>query len=251
MGASPIALPLGHLYALQLAVSYVNLAIPASAARVAVNVRFFQSHGLPPGSALAVGALDGFAGFLVQVGLLIGLLTLTSASLDLDLDVDVAGKGRILLLILAGVGLVALVVACIPRLRRRVVDFVTTLVTEGLAAVRGLRSPRRVGLLLGGNLATEILFASALGAMTRAFGYPVGLDDLLLINLTVSLLSGLIPVPGGIGVTEAGLTYGLVSVGMPEETALAAVLLNRLASFYLPPIWGFFAFRWLERNHHL
>jgi glycosyltransferase 2 family protein len=33
--------------------------------------------------------------------------------------------------------------------------------------------------------------------------------------------------------------------------AFAAVLLYRLATFYLPPIWGFFALRWLERNKHL
>ena len=38
---------------------------------------------------------------------------------------------------------------------------------------------------------------------------------------------------------------------MPEEAALAAVLLYRLASFYLPPIWGFVAPRWLQRNRYL
>ena len=72
-----------------------------------------------------------------------------------------------------------------------------------------------------------------------------------MINVSVALLSGLIPVPGGIGVTEGGLTYGLVQVGLPEEVALAAALMYRLASFYLPPIWGFFAMRWLERHDHL
>ncbi len=45
LGASPVPLPLGPVYALQLAVSYVNLAIPTSAARIAVNIRFFQRQG--------------------------------------------------------------------------------------------------------------------------------------------------------------------------------------------------------------
>ena len=57
--------------------------------------------------------------------------------------------------------------------------------------------------------------------------------------------------PGGIGVVEGGLTYGLVRAGMPEEAAFAAAIFYRLAVFYLPPVWGFFAFRWLERNQHL
>ncbi len=101
------------------------------------------------------------------------------------------------------------------------------------------------------NLLTEVLFALALGAFARALGFPIGLGQLLLINLAVALLSGLIPVPGGIGVTEAGLIFGLVSAGMPEEAAFSAVILYRLSAFYLPPIWGFMAFRWLERNNHL
>jgi uncharacterized membrane protein YbhN (UPF0104 family) len=61
----------------------------------------------------------------------------------------------------------------------------------------------------------------------------------------------LIPVPGGIGVTEGGLIFGLTAAGMPQEAAFAAVTFYRLATFYLPPIWGFFSLRWLERNRYL
>jgi len=67
----------------------------------------------------------------------------------------------------------------------------------------------------------------------------------------VSLLASFVPVPGGVGVSEFGLTLGLTSAGMPEEAALAAVLLYRISSFYLPPIWGFFAMRWLQRNRYI
>ncbi len=82
-------------------------------------------------------------------------------------------------------------------------------------------------------------------------GYSIGLTELIFINISVSLLAGVLPIPGGIGVVEGGLTFGLVRAGMPEETALAAVLMYRLSTFYLPPIWGFFALKWLEKNKHL
>jgi len=251
LGASPIPLPLGPVYALQLAASYVNLAIPSSAARIAVNVRFFQRHGLATGSALAVGALDGLSGFVVQAMLLVSLLVFTSASLDIDFNSAASGAGKLLATI-AGVALVAiLVIVIVPRLRRAVVSRVKSLIAEAMKALHGLRSPRRLGLLFGGNLASELLFATALGIFVRAFGYSIGLGDLVLINVSVSLLAGLLPVPGGIGVTEGGLIYGLVTAGMPETTAFAAVMFYRLASFYVPPIWGFFALRWLEKNKHL
>jgi hypothetical protein len=29
------------------------------------------------------------------------------------------------------------------------------------------------------------------------------------------------------------------------------VMLYRLATFYTPPIWGFFSLRWLEKNRYL
>jgi uncharacterized membrane protein YbhN (UPF0104 family) len=38
---------------------------------------------------------------------------------------------------------------------------------------------------------------------------------------------------------------------MTEEAALAAVLLYRIATYYLPPTWGFGAMLWLQRNRYL
>jgi uncharacterized membrane protein YbhN (UPF0104 family) len=58
-------------------------------------------------------------------------------------------------------------------------------------------------------------------------------------------------VPGNVGVSELGLTVGLTSAGMTAEAALAAVILYRIATYYLPPAWGFAALRWLRRNEYL
>jgi glycosyltransferase 2 family protein len=61
----------------------------------------------------------------------------------------------------------------------------------------------------------------------------------------------LLPVPGGIGVAEGGLMLGLTKAGVPAEPAFAVVLMYRTATFYLPPVWGFFSMRWLQRTGHL
>ncbi len=252
MGASPIPVPLGRLYLLQLAQSFIGLTVPGAAARVAMNVRFFQRHGLTSGSALAVGAIDSFFGFFVQLTLLGAILGLTSATLDLDLEGETsAGLARLLVVVTVIVaGLIAVILA-VPPLRTRLTVWVRRFWADAISALRGLASPRRLGLLFGGNLATELLFALSLGALTVAFGYPIGLGELIFIHVAVSLFSGLVPVPGGIGVFEAGMTFGLVRAGMPDDVAFATALLFRMVTFYIPPLWGVAAFRWLEKNKHL
>jgi uncharacterized protein (TIRG00374 family) len=251
LGAAPVPLPLGPVYALQLAISYVNLAVPTAASRIAVNVRFFQRQGVPPSTAVATGALDGVSGFIVQALLLGSLLLFTGLSLDVDLSGPAAAAVRIAWMLLAVLAVTALVVLVVPRLRRYVFDVVRTTIREAFGVLRGLRSPRRLAMLFGGNLASELLFALALGVIVQAFGYSLGLHELLFINLTVSLLAGMVPIPGGVGVTEGGLIFGLSSFGVPQEAAFAAVMLYRLSTFYAPPIWGFFSLRWLERKRYL
>ena len=84
-----------------------------------------------------------------------------------------------------------------------------------------------------------------------ALGYSLGLGELMVIGISVMLLAGLMPVPGGIGVTEGALVFGMVGAGLDDEVAFAAMVLFRMATFYVPPIWGFLTMRWLQRNDYL
>ena len=65
------------------------------------------------------------------------------------------------------------------------------------------------------------------------------------------MLSSLIPVPGGIGAAEAALSAGLIAMGVDESTAFAIAITQRLCTFYLPPIWGYFSLRWLSRKGYV
>lgn len=248
LGSVPVRLAFFPVYVMQLATSYLNLALPSSFARMAVNIRFFQRQGIPAAVSVTSGAIDSFASTVVQGALLATLLLFSGASLQLDFETPSGPPVRALLVVLA-LALAALgALALVRRVRRAVVDRVRRWWPDVRAALAGLRSPHRLALVVGGSLATEILFASALGVFANAFGVDVSLADLLVINISVSLLASFLPVPGGIGVAEFGLTVGLVAAGMPEEAALATALAYRVATFYLPPVWGFFAMRWMQRN---
>jgi uncharacterized membrane protein YbhN (UPF0104 family) len=247
LGSVPTRLAFRPVYVLQLATGYMNLALPSGLARMAVNIRFFQRQGIPPTTAVTAGAIDSLATTVVQALLLVLLLVFSSASLDLALDLPSGDSLRLAaavgVIVVASVALVLLA----PRLRNPIVERVRAWWPEVRAAAAGLRASDRLGLLLGGSLATELLFATALGLFANALGYDVSLAALLVMNMSISLLGALVPIPGNIGVAELGLTVGLVSAGMTEEAALAAVLLYRASTFYVPPLWGFVAMRRLQR----
>jgi len=248
MGSTTQPLPLGPTAALQFAISYVNLAVPSSAGRIAITTRFFQRFGVPPAAAISAGAIDSLSDFVVQVVLFVLVFFLSDIDLGLSLSTDqLSGLGTVALGIIIVVIVVAAIAILVPAVRQRV----TVVLDEAREAFQVLRSPARLALLFGGNLLAQLLFATTLGATVRAFGYDVPLSSLILINTAVSLFAGLLPVPGGVGVTEAGLSLGLTRAGVPSETAFAIALAYRFVIFYLPPIWGLRCYHWLTARRYL
>jgi uncharacterized membrane protein YbhN (UPF0104 family) len=153
------------------------------------------------------------------------------------------------------VGVIVLVVIVVTVLAVLLVQSVRTRAAaiwdQTRKTLRVVRSPARMLRLFGGNLMAEITFAMVLGLSLRAYGDSAPLISLIVVNVMVALLAGLMPVPGGIGVSEAALTAGLIAIGVPEATAFATALTSRLCTFYLPPIWGYVAMRWLRNNQYL
>ena len=248
--AAPRRIPLPRLATLQYAITFINLAVPSTAARVAVNIRFFQRSGLDRTSAITVGALDSFAGFVAQIGLILSILLFGLGSLDLNIDETFSWDAVAKLLILLGVALVLVIAAVIliPSLRRLVssaVDVVRTKVWPMLA------SPRRLIGVLAANVVVELLFSLCMYTVLRAFGQDVTYADVVLVNECVALFAGLMPVPGGMGVTEAALTAGFVAIGVDSASAVGAAIMYRVITFYLPPLVGYFALRSLRRASYL
>ncbi len=65
-------------------------------------------------------------------------------------------------------------------------------------------------------------------------GAELGTSEFLRVYFVVTLLSSFVPVPGGVGVVEAGLTAALVAAGVDSSTALAGVLVYRVATYVVP-----------------
>ncbi len=247
--AAPIPVPYGRLTLLEFAITFVNLAVPSTAARVAVNIRFFQRNGLDKTTAITVGGLDSVGGFVAQMILLFGIVGFGLGSLNLDIStssVDFTGKWLVILLVVLVVGIA--VVAFVPKFRDPVVSVVKTTWSK-IGPL--LSSPRRLISVVLANLLVQLLFSLTSYTILRAFGQDVGFADVVLVNVCVALFAGLMPVPGGVGVTEAALTAGYTAIGVDSASAMGAALCYRLITFYIPPLFGYFAMKSLRRQRML
>ena len=90
--------------------------------------------------------------------------------------------------------------------------------------------------------------AAVLVVSIRAAGGPVPWNDLLLVYGAGVAAQSLNITPGGLGVAEGTLSLALVATGLRASQALAAVLLYRLASFWLVAFAGWLVLFSLRRR---
>jgi pimeloyl-ACP methyl ester carboxylesterase len=89
--------------------------------------------------------------------------------------------------------------------------------------------------------------AAVLVVSIRAAGSPVPWNDLLLVYGSGVAAQSLNITPGGLGVAEGAMSLALVATGLGASQALAAVLLYRLASFWLVALTGWLVLVLLRR----
>ena len=249
--ACPRPLAFGPVALLEFTIGFINLVLPSSVARMALDIRFFQRQGVPPASAVSISLIDNLGTYTVQIVIILAALVFGFGNLDVDLRSASGRVGTLLLVLVILVAVVIVVVlmgVAVPRLRNAVLDRVRPHLTDVRDTVTALRSPTRVARLLLSNLGAEVFLASTLALVLVSLNDSLSLATVLVVNVSVTFFAALIPVPGGIGVTEGALVVGLTAAGLDQATAFAAAICYRLCTYYLPPIWGWFAFRRLEKT---
>jgi len=69
----------------------------------------------------------------------------------------------------------------------------------------------------------------------------------VLLGYQIGLMANIIPIPGGIGVVEGGVTGALVLYGLPATKTAAAVVIYHAISLWVPTIGGTIAFLRMRR----
>ena len=239
--------PFGPTIIFRYALDFVSLAVPSEAGAIAMNIRYMRKLGVPTAAAVAQGPLLTVVSKGVDIVLLLLSIRVVGESITLD-DVDAGPALRLALLVVVLFVVGVIVTFAVPGVRRRIVPQLKVAYTD---IRQSITDPQRLLRLVGGALAGRLLFAMTLSASVSAFGSSITFTEAVFVNSAVGLLVGLMPVPGGIGIGEAALAAGLTLVDVPESAAFAAALSHRMVANYLPPVYGFFAIRWLTERDYL
>ncbi len=238
----------GGLYAITLANDAIALSVPGEPAVSSVyRYRQYRRRG-------ASASASAWAIVTVLVAQAIGLsLVLIAAILIALLGgsshvgpgvtgvalVVVVGAGVVLARRDLVVGLLEASVRAARRLTGRPRGRLGERVDATLASMRAITLGRRaaaasIGLAMGLWLADAGCLLAALGAVGARVPWAG-----LLLAYGVSQVVAVLPIaPGGLGVVEGSLTVVLVAYGAARVPALSAVLVYRLANYWLPIALG-------------
>jgi uncharacterized membrane protein YbhN (UPF0104 family) len=245
-GFVPGRLRFGPLLLAQLAGSFVTLVTPAAVGGAALNVRYLQRRKVPAAVAGASVGLSQVVAFVLHILLLVTFAAITGT------QAHSLKPPTWVYYVVGGLVVIVLIVVAIPAGRRllgaRLAPVLSQVVPRLLAVVQ---QPRKLAEGIGGTLLLTLCYVLCLAACVRALGGSIPIASTAVVYLTGSALGAAVPTPGGIGAVEAALSAGLTAAGLPGATAVSAVLLFRILTFWLPVPAGWAALNILQRRKYL
>lgn len=239
------------IYQLSLAKLFVDQAVPSGGiSGTAVVAHALEVHGVTRAIVMALVVVSTVAYYAAYVTTLAVALVLAVVEHHAT-ELVVAAA---LLFIAFGVAVAAatLVLAGRPRAEprwlARIPALGSALALLGQAEPRLARDPRLIARSGLYQLAIVLLDAATMWVLVRSLGEspsPVGVFASFMLS---SLWRTLGILPGGLGTFEAASVLTLKAVGVSVPAALAATLLFRGLTFWLPMIPGFIVTRAIRRS---
>ena len=249
IGAVPGHVPFGPAVLTQGASSFINRVSPANVGGMALNARFLQKSGTSTPASVAAVGVNALAGAIMHVVLIVVFFAL--AGHDLSKAFKLPSASKILLILAVIIAVIGIVLATRPGRRWTRKQLIPGARSAAGSLRQAAASPVKLGLLFGGSALITLAYIAGLAASVQAFGGGPGLIVLGAVYLAAAALAAAAPTPGGLGAIEAALVAGLTGVGMQPGPAVSAVLLYRLATYWLPVLPGWLCWRSLQHREYV
>jgi glycosyltransferase 2 family protein len=249
IGAVPGHVPFGPAVLTQGASSFINRVSPANVGGMALNARFLQKSGTSTPASVAAVGVNALAGAIMHIVLIVVFFAL--AGHDLTKAFKLPSASKILLILAVIIAVIGVVLATRPGRRWTRKQLLPGVRSAAGSLRQAAASPVKLGLLFGGSALITLAYIAGLDASVQAFGGGPGLVVLGAVYLAAAALAAAAPTPGGLGAIEAALVAGLTGVGMQAGPAVSAVLLYRLATYWLPVLPGWLCWRSLQHRGYV
>jgi len=249
LGSVTVRLPFWPTVLTQGASSFINRVSPANVGGMALNVRYLQKTGVEPSEGVAAVGVNALAGAIVHVILLVIFLSWAGRGAGQAFKLPSGSKLLLILAILAAV--VGLILVTRQGRKFAVRKLLPSLRSSLASLWRVARSPVRLALLFGGSALVTLAYVGGLVASVAAFGVSASIAQVGAVYLIASFIAAASPTPGGLGAIEAATIAGLTGIGISSGPAVSAVLVYRLATYWLPVLPGWYSWRLLQRMDYL
>ncbi|MEK9898322.1 MAG: lysylphosphatidylglycerol synthase transmembrane domain-containing protein [Actinomycetota bacterium] len=228
----------------QIAGDFATLVSPPTLGSTAINVRYLQKSGLHPALAAASIGVRGIVTFVVHILLLLGFGVAAGTATDFTFD-----PPRAAVIIVSGLAVLALGLLAVPRVRKEITRRIRPLIAEVIPRlVTVAQRPLKLLEGIGGILLLNLAYIAVLFACIPAFGGSLNIALVAVVYLAGATIGQAAPTPGGLGAVEAALAAGLTAAGLDAGTAVSAVLLYRMITFWAPTVPGYWAFTKLTKD---
>jgi glycosyltransferase 2 family protein len=250
LGGVSVRVPFWPTLLTQGASSYINRVSPANVGGMALNVRFLQKAGVEPTAGVAAVGVNSLAGALVHLVILVIFFAWAGrggAAKAFHLP-----SSSVLLAVLAAVAAIIGIVVATRQGRNFAARKVLPPLRSSLASLRRVaRSPVRLTMLFGGSALVTLAYVGALVASVEAFGGGASIAKIGAVYMAAAVVATATPTPGGVGGFEAAAIAGLTGIGISSGAAVSAVVISRLATYWLPVPPGWVSWRVLQRQGYV
>jgi glycosyltransferase 2 family protein len=249
LGGVSVRVPFWPTVLTQGASSFVNRVSPSNVGGMALNVRFLQKAGVEPSAGVAAVGVNSLVGALVHGVLLVIFFAWAGKSAGKAFKLP---SSSTLLAILAIAAAVIGIVIATRQGRRFAARKMLPPLRSSLASLRKVaRSPVRLTLLFGGSALVTLAYVGGLVASVQAFGGGASIAKIGAVYMASAAVAAATPTPGGVGGFEAAAVTGLTGIGISSGAAVSAVVISRLATYWLPVLPGWLSWRLLQRMKYV
>lgn len=237
----------GRTILTQFAATFANRLLPSGIGAISVNFIYLRKNGQSAPEAAATVAINNVLGLVGHSILLIFAVAFLSAPMSAfsfkNIHVGIESWWIVIAVLLAAIAL-----AKYEPLRQRAVNGLRHLL-KSIGNYRRFKG--RLTLALMFSICVTLSYVVCLTACAWAVGADLSFSQILVV-LSLGVAGGVVaPTPGGLIGAEAGLVLGMVAYGASSGVALAAVLIYRLFTYWLPLVLGGLAFSYARRRRYI